>query len=115
MKPGSNDSDVKSMQGKTTPVPDAVATFSWQGKGLLRLFGAKWEILGYNETGEEGRSWMMTFTHKTMFTSPAVNVVCRSRNGLSDADFRQVEGWLTAIKDDVFQKAVQDMFTISQD
>lgn len=106
---------IKTMEGRNTPVPDAVSTFSWQGKGLLRLFGATWEILGYNEMGEAGRSWMITFQHKTMFTSPAVNVACRSPDGFNDADRQQVEDWLIGLGEETFTTAVQGIYTIAQE
>jgi hypothetical protein len=106
---------IKSVEGRNTPVQDAIATFAWQGKGLLRLFGAKWEILALEASPEEGPAWMITFQHKTMFTSPAVNLACRSKDGMSNKDLRLVEDWLAAVQDNTFRKATQDMFEVTQD
>lgn len=105
---------IKSVDGRNIPVQDAIATFSWQGKGLLRLFGAKWEILALETSPGEGPAWMVTFQYKTMFTSPAVNLACRSKNGMSDVDLKLVEGWLAAVQDNTFKKATQDMFNVLQ-
>lgn len=47
----------------------------------MRLFGAKWEILAWKD-GTDGPAWMITFAHKTIFSSSAVN--------LTTSDFRSL-------------------------
>lgn len=105
----------KQMEGRNVPIEGAIAAFSWQGKGLLRLFSAVWEIVGRTESNDVEESWIVTFQHKTMFTAPAVNVACRSKNGLSSADLKKVSDWLLSLGDRNLERAAQDMYTIVQD
>lgn len=93
------------------PVPNAPATYSWQGKGLLRLFTARWEVLGFEER-EEGRGWLLTFQHKTIFTAPAVNIACRTKTGLDKEVLGLVEDWLRGLGDEALKKALKDMYLI---
>lgn len=103
------------MNGRNIPVPGTIATFTWQGTGLLRLFGAKWEIVGMECKENGGGDWMVTFQHKTMFTSPAVNVACRRKDGLNDEILRLVESWLVGLGDERLNAVVKNMYLIEQD
>jgi hypothetical protein len=81
----------------------------------MRLFGLKWEILGLERKQEGQGSWMVTFQHKTMFTAPAVNVACRTKDDLSEDVIKLVENWLLHLGDEGFTRAVNDMYVIEQD
>ncbi|OCK87021.1 uncharacterized protein K441DRAFT_671445 [Cenococcum geophilum 1.58] len=101
----------KSMEGRNTPAPNSPATYSWAGKGLLRLFTVRWEILGFEE-GTEKVGWLLTFQHKTMFTAPAVNIACRTKDGPNGGIVKAIEQWLRALGDEGLTKAVEDIYMI---
>lgn len=100
------------MNGRNSPIPGVIATFSWQGTGLLRLFSAKWEVIAF-DGGEKGQgNWMVTFQHKTILTSPAVNIACRSKNGLDGDVIELVQKWLASLGDDQLAKAGEEMYSV---
>ena len=104
----------KHMNGKNLPVPTAEAVFSWQGAGVLRLFTAKWEIVGFHKrmTEDVRSEWMVTFQHATMFTSPAVNVACRSKDGLDENTVKIIDEWLGSLGGKELENARTSMYTV---
>lgn len=56
---------------------------------------------------------MVTFQHKTMFTSPAINVACRSKDGLSE-EVELIEEWLGSLGDETLEKAGNTMYAVEQ-
>jgi hypothetical protein len=104
---------VKSMDGKDTPSENETGIFTWQGKGLLRIASARWEVLCFTSRPENG-DWMLVYAHKSIFTSPAVNLMCRKRGGVSLVDLEHINAWLNGIADDKFQQAVGGMVDIVQ-
>jgi hypothetical protein len=105
---------VKSMDGKDTPSDDGTGIFTWQGKGFLRIASAKWEVLCYTPRLGDG-DWMLVYAHKSIFTSPAVNLMCRKKGGVSPADRECITEWLQGIQDEKFQAAVKGMVDIVQE
>jgi len=101
----------KRMEGRNLPEPMSPGAYSWVGKGLLRLFTVRWEILGFEERAEQ-MGWLLTFQHKTIFTAPAVNVACRSKNGPDEGTIRVIKDWLKTLGDNGLIKAVEDMYLI---
>lgn len=79
----------------------------------MRLFTARWEILGFGNEAS-GESWLMTFQHKTLFTSPAVNISCKNGHKLSDETSKTLEEWLKSLGNEELAKVVNDMYTINQ-
>lgn len=103
----------KRMEGRNTPDPNYQATYSWAGKGLLRLFTARWEILGFKEQAEKS-GWLLTFQHRTIFTAPAVNIACKKKDGLDQRVMESIEQWLVALGDEGLARAVEEMYMIEQ-
>jgi hypothetical protein len=87
-------------------------------RGEVGGFGLFEEEEGEGEE-EKRPAWMITFQHQTMFTSPSVNLACRSKNGISERGQRLVEDWLAGKVQDnnnnTFKKAAQAMFDIIQE
>lgn len=104
----------KSMDGRDTQCEGEVGTYIWQGKGFMRIASARWEVLCFTSRPESG-DWMLVFAYKSIFTAPAINLLCRSKTGLTDSDMRYLEQWLQGVKDDQFQRAVRGMVYIQQD
>ncbi|KAF2268883.1 hypothetical protein CC78DRAFT_454201, partial [Lojkania enalia] len=61
-----------------------------QGRGLLRIASARWEVLSFTSYPETG-DWMLVFTHKSIFTSPAVNLMCRNKGGFCESELKSLE------------------------
>ncbi|KAF2464154.1 uncharacterized protein BDR25DRAFT_243076 [Lindgomyces ingoldianus] len=98
-----NSDTVKSVVGKDTACEGNVGVYSWQGKGLLRVASARWE------------DWMLVFAHQSIFTSAAINLMCRSQDGLNEEDMRLVEGWLSSVAENKFRQIVSNLADIKQE
>ena len=109
-----NSSAVKSVDGRDTVVDDAVGVYMWQGKGLMRVQGAKWEILSFNKR-MGGADWMMVFTQKNLFQPSTMQIYCRSRKGPSEIDLRYIEEWASQVLDPMFQQAMRGLFDVLQE
>jgi hypothetical protein len=101
----------KRMEGRNVPEPKTPGAYSWVGKGLMRLFTVHWEILGFEERPEK-MGWLLSFQHKTIFTAPAVNIACRSKNGPDEETVGMIKDWLKSLGDDGLSKAADDIDVI---
>lgn len=70
----------KRVEGVDTPAADTVASYSWRGKGWLKIASSHWQILGY---GDEEGGWMVTYFQKTLFTPAGIDIYARRHGGLS--------------------------------
>lgn len=104
---------VKSMDGKDTPSDTELGVFTWRGKGLLRVASAQWEVLCFTSR-PEGGDWMLVYAHKSIFTSPALNLLCRTKGAISTLDLTCIKTWLQEVEDDKFQQTVAAMIDIAQ-
>lgn len=105
---------IKSMDGKDTPSETEIGIFTWQGKGLMRIVSARWEVLSYTSRPESG-DWMIVYAHKSIFTAPALNLMCRERGGVSSLDMDYINEWFGRIEDESFQQTVAKMVDIVQE
>ena len=105
---------VKFLDGKDIPSDSAIGIYTWQGKGFLRIASARWEVLSFTSRPETG-DWMLVFAHKSMFTSPAVNILCRNQGGLCESDLQSLETWIPSVEDASFQQAARGLVNIKQD
>lgn len=105
---------VKSMVGKDTQCDGTMGVYLWQGKGLLRVASARWEVLSFTPR-TNCRDWMLVFAHGSIFTSPAINLMCRDRVGLDGDDLLFVDEWLAGVPNDKFQMAVHEMADIKRE
>ncbi|KAH7096040.1 hypothetical protein FB567DRAFT_48068 [Paraphoma chrysanthemicola] len=106
-------SAIKSIDGKDTPATDGSDTFTWQGTGFMRIASAKWEVLSF--TTREGGDWMLVYVHKSMFTPAAVNLMCRTKGGVSETDREFVRVWLEGVRDEGVRGAGAGMVDILQE
>ncbi|KAF2639262.1 hypothetical protein P280DRAFT_454449 [Massarina eburnea CBS 473.64] len=104
---------IKCMDGRDTPSDSETGIFTWQGKGLLRVASARWEVLCFTSRPNTG-DWMLVYTHKSIFTSPSVNLMCRNKVGISSSDLSHIEYWLRGVSDGRFQQEVNAMVDIIQ-
>lgn len=101
----------KLMEGRNTPEAKSPETFLWAGKGLLRLFTVRWEILGAEERMDEA-GWLLTFQHKTIFTAPALNISCKNKAGPDDRTLESIKDWVMGLGDEALSKAVMELYPI---
>ncbi|KAF2746812.1 hypothetical protein M011DRAFT_468103 [Sporormia fimetaria CBS 119925] len=116
-KPASNNHE-KRMQGKNTPVEGSPGEFMWKGNGLMRLFTARWEILGFGEMEGEGGSWMVTWQKETVFTKAAVNIAVRlgegeGEGGLDEETLGGIEEFISGLGEE-WKEMVGRMVDVEQ-
>lgn len=104
---------VKALVGKDIPSKDEIGVYTWQGKGLLRVASARWEVLCMTSRPEG--DWMLVFQYKSIFTSPAINLMCRAKVFPKESDLQALEEWLPSVENPEFQKAVHGMVDIKQE
>lgn len=109
-----NSDAVKVKNGWDTPCEGEVGAYVWQGKGFLRVASARWEVLCFASRPGIG-DWMLIFQDKSIFTSPAISLLCRNKAGPTDADLQQIDGWLQGVEDEKFQEVVRGMANIKQE
>ena len=87
-------SKIKVIHGTNTACQGEPGSWNWRGKGLARIAGNRWALLGYGNLGD-GSQWMATFSGKSFLMAPAVTVLTRK----SDAFTGDVQnGFDTALK-----------------
>ncbi|EXJ90798.1 hypothetical protein A1O1_03902 [Capronia coronata CBS 617.96] len=86
----------KRVEGVDTPGADTVATYSWRGRGWLRIASSHWQVLGW---GEEEGDWMVTYFQSTLFTPAGVDIYSRRKGGLSPELVDQITEEIRNIKD----------------
>lgn len=109
-----NSDTVKTMEGTDTPADAASEIYTWRGKGFLRLTSAKWEILIF-QARNGGADWVLMFAHKNVFTAPAVNLMCRQKNRISENNIKEIERWFATVDSKDFQSTVKSIADIKQE
>ncbi|KAF2084338.1 hypothetical protein K490DRAFT_2170, partial [Saccharata proteae CBS 121410] len=74
---------VKGTQLERDPEGKSGASWNWQGKGLIKVASAHWEVLGWGGETEDDQ-WMVTYFVKTVFTPEGMNVYSRRPGGTND-------------------------------
>jgi len=64
-----------------TPDANTKDTYTWSGRGRLRVASSRWQILGY---GHKEGSWVVTYFQKSLFTPTGIDIYAHRRGGLSE-------------------------------
>ena len=94
---------------------EARGEWDWRGKGLLKIAGSHWEVLGWGEEEGTGNKWVVTEFAKTMFTPAGIDVYSRDREGLRPETLEKVKGALTRIEDEDVRKLAVELFEVKVD
>ncbi|KAK3719985.1 hypothetical protein LTR37_004108 [Vermiconidia calcicola] len=89
--------------------------WDWRGKGLLKIAGSHWEVLGWGEESGTGNKWMVTMFAKTLFTPAGIDVYSRHRGGLQAATLEDIKKALAEVNDEDFRKMSAEIFEIKVD
>lgn len=75
--------EVKKVHGVDKPRKDG--TYTWRGKGLLRVASSKWEVLGWGGGGADpnAEQWIVTYFARTGFTPAGIDIYSRKQEGLT--------------------------------
>lgn len=92
---------------------EARDTWDWRGKGWLMIASSHWEILGWDEAGDN--AWVVTYFAKTLFTPAGVDVYSRADTGLSAEKLQDIKTALASIEDAEFQSLADSLFEVVTD
>jgi len=103
----------KSVHGVDTPsvAPNGTSAlaYDWRGKGLLKIAGSHWEILGYGEEAN-GNAWIVTCFAKTLFTPQGIDVYSRKSEGLQEQTMDSIKAAMKEIGDADFKSLAGTIF-----
>ena len=129
---------VKSIRGIDTLAEGERAVWDWRGKGLLKLVGSRWEVLGWGEVEEQKESdggdaenqnqlagqavesqvknaWAVTYFAKTLFTPAGIDLYSREKGGLKDTVVKGIKQALQQIDDPVVKTLAEQLFEVKID
>ena len=94
---------------------DSRGEWDWRGKGLLKIAGSHWEILGWGEESETGNKWMVITFAKTLFTPMGMDLFSKDRSGLKAGTIEDVKKALAEVDDVDVKKMAENMFEVAID
>lgn len=89
--------------------------WDWRGKGLLKVAGSHWEVLGWGEEEGTENKWVVTMFAKTLFTPAGIDVYSQQRSGLQAETLEEIKKALAESKDEDVRKMADDIFEITID
>lgn len=99
---------------KVTSDGDTRGEWDWRGKGLLKVAGSHWEVLGWGEEGS-GNKWVVTCFAKTLFTPAGIDVYSEQKAGLKTETLEGVKKALAEVEDEDVKKMAAEIFEIKID
>lgn len=94
---------------------DSRGEWDWRGRGLLKVAGSHWEVLGWGEEEGNGNKWMITMFAKTLFTPAGIDVYSKGKHGLKTETVEHMKKALGNVDDSDVQKMASELFEIQRD
>lgn len=94
---------------------DQRGEWDWRGKGLLKIAGSHWEVLGWGEEAATGNKWVVTEFAKTLFTPAGIDVYSRDRSGLQPETLQEVKAALALVDDEDVKTMAGKLFEVKVD
>lgn len=104
---------MKGTQSERDPSCKESASWSWRGKGLIRVASAHWELLGWGGEGEQDQ-WMVTFFEKTVFTPEGVNVYSRRPGGTSGEFLDEIQKSLVMTEHPSLERLAAELYEVQR-
>lgn len=114
--------EVKKVHGVDKTRKDG--TYTWRGKGMLRVASSKWEVLGWGGGGADPKAeqWVVTYFARTGFTPAGIDVYARKQEGLSERTMAKLREALDRLDQGPkggppteFGKLVASLFEVKRD
>lgn len=86
----------------------------WRGKGWLKIATSEWQILSHGIEAGSGRSWMVTYFAKTLFTPIGLDVLCNHEEGLPRDTVDEIMSALMRVEDPVIKKLAGQIFKVGK-
>jgi len=89
--------------------------WDWRGKGLLKVAGSHWEVLGWGEEVATGNKWVVTEFAKTLFTPAGVDFYSQRAEGVTEETLQGIKAALAEVEDEDLRKMAGQLFEITRD
>lgn len=106
-------SKIKTVSGTDTPVPNQQGIYEWRGLGFLKIASSKWEILGYEKTGDD--AWLFVSTPGSIFTTGGLILYSNKSEGLPEGVLERIEAALAGWEHPQLRELGGSMFDVKRD
>lgn len=104
---------IKTIHGIDTASDEGTGNWDWRGTGWLKLVTSHWEILGFGQ--DSGASWAVICFASTYLTPLGMDIVSKSKKGMSAETFSAIKEALTKIEDPVVKRLAGELYAVKQD
>lgn len=104
---------IKTIHGIDTACNEGTADWNWRGAGLLKLITGHWKILGVGQ--DSGVDWAVIFFDSTYLSPSGIDILSKSKEGVSAETFSAIMEAVTKIEDTVVKRLAGEMFKVKQD
>lgn len=104
---------IKTVHGIDTASDEGTANWDWRGSGWLKLVTSHWEILGFGQ--DSGVYWAVFYFASTYVTPAGMDILYKSKEGISAETFSAIKEALTTVEDPVVKKLAGELYTVKQD
>ena len=106
---------VKTVRGIDTASGHAnTGAWDWRGKGWLAIAKSHWAVLSHG-SGEQGEQWMVNYFMKTLFTPAGIDILARSKEGLSGETVSHIKQALKEVADRDVRELAGVLFEVTQE
>lgn len=103
----------KTIDGIDTASDEGTENWDWRGSGWLKLITSHWEILGFGQ--DSGVDWALVYFYSTYLTPFGVDILCRSKEGVSAETLSAIKEALTKVEDPVLTKMAGELYSVKRD
>ena len=104
-------------KGVNSPSAAGPGIYDWRGSGWLRMIRTSWEVVGWGalkNDKDEGELVLVTLAQKTMFSSRALSIYWRKKDGMDAEKIQAVAAALKALGDADLTSDVDKLRAIQQ-
>lgn len=104
---------VKTIHGIDTACGPNADIWDWRGTGLLKIASSHWEVIGYGQAS--GEEWGVTYFASTLFTPAGIDIISRSKQGLSAETLSGIKAAFNKFDDENVKKLALELFEVRID
>jgi len=103
---------------EATPTDLNGLRFKWDGKGLLSVSSAKWQVLGFflaQDSTRRDEDWVVTYFASTLFTPAGLDIYVRKPQNFAKEKVQKLIEVCKSNEDEGVRKVSQEFFEIPRD
>lgn len=104
---------IKTVHGIDTACGPSADIWDWRGTGWLKIASSHWEVIGYGQAS--GEEWAVTYFASTLFTPAGIDVISRSKQGISAETLSGIKAAFSKFDDENVKKLASELFAVRID